>query len=94
MQVNSVGNFIRPLNYALSNKSDVSSVFKENIGKNLIKNISPVKYPNAKSTEKISEKIDTNKAYNDIAKNLTPGYNASLNLENFSQIGNSFDAFV
>lgn len=94
MQIDSVGNFIRPLNYALSNKSDISSVFKENAGKNLIENVSPVKYPNAKSAEKISEKIDTDKAYNNIAKNLTPGYNSSLNLENFNQIGNSFDAFV
>ncbi len=94
MQISPINNFIKPLNYALSNKSDVSSVFKENAGKNLVENISPVKYPDAKIVDKLSKKIEENKAYNDIANKLTPSYNSSLNAQNFSQIGSNFDTFI
>ena len=94
MQISPINNFISPLNYALSNKSDVSNVFKENVGKNLVENVSPVKYPDAKIVDKLSKKIEENKAYNDITNKLTPSYNSSLNAQNFSQIGNNFDAFI
>ena len=94
MQISPINNFIKPLNYALLNKSDVSNVFKENAGKNLIENVSPVKYPDAKVVDKLSKKIEEDKVYNDIANKLTPSYNSSLNAQNFSQIGSNFDTFI
>ncbi len=85
LSVGSVGNsygmsYIRPMNYALKNQSEVSDAFKETGMGGAVTNVPPVVYPNAQVAEKY--------------QGMTTGYSQNGQARNYEIAGSTLDLYA
>ena len=103
--IGSLGQFgtVKPLNYAISNRSGVSSAYQESVrGADQVGLVHPVRYPNATVTpadpaEKAIEKQSADQGFQAIASRFAgspAGYQADSSAVAYSMAGNLFDAIA
>lgn len=98
---------VRPMAYALQNKSSVSSAYTESVaqasGSNGVTSVKPVSYPNAQVVQESGAASATasaqavNASFNAIAsayEGATTGYGANSAGYGYDMIGSKFDAFA
>lgn len=94
---------IRPMNYAVENKTDFSVAFAEALSRTSaasIKAASPVGYANAQKVDSTAQAVkaqEANRAYNSIAQNfsgISTGYSAASMATGYEMIGSSFDSIA
>lgn len=108
ISVGAIGHFgqpstVKPLNYALANRSGVSSVYQESVqNTDRIGLVHPVRYPNATvapadPAEKAVEKQSADQGYQTIASRFAGspvGYQADSTAVAYSMAGSMFDAIA
>lgn len=94
---------VQPLNYAISNRSGVSSVYQESVqNTDRVGLVHPVRYPNATiaaadPAEKAVEKQSADQGYQTIASRYAGspvGYQADSSAVAYSMAGSMFDAIA
>lgn len=95
--------FTQPLNYALSNNSEVSSAYAQSVLQpsevaGAVDPVSPVGYPNAQriSTKKM-DPVETNAMFNEVAKSFgggVTGYGSKGMGSTYNTVGQNIDVLV
>lgn len=95
---------VQPMQYALNNTSEVSSVYDTDTTKNSsgINGVRPVKYPDAtlfeaSPVDKKAEKQELTKQFNEIADSISKGFTGYTNTSrgtNYELIGKNIDIYA
>ena len=109
LSVGAIGSFgqltaVKPLNYALTNQSAVSSAYENSLQSGGdIRPASPVSYPNARTVslgeqaERIRKARNSDQGYQAIAehfKGTAASYQRDMGVQTYSLTGSSFDAIA
>ena len=95
---------VRPMNYALSNESQVSQAYSTEATKDTagVNAVNPVRYANAQThhigqTSRLADVQKATKQYNEVAANfsgVTTGYNSSQAASSYEMIGSTIDLYA
>lgn len=103
MRAYSSVSFTQPLNYALTNNSEVSSAYAQSVKRpsevsGTIDPVSPVGYPNAqKITRKKLDPTEASAMFNEVAKSFNgsiTGYGSKGTGNSYNTIGQNIDILV
>lgn len=103
MRAYSSVSFTQPLNYALSNNSEVSTAYAQAVQEptqvaSAIDPVSPVGYPNAqKITTKKLDPVETSAMFNEVAKSFAgsvTGYGSTGTGSTYNTVGQNIDVLV